>query len=147
MFLSGASLAGSRRFAVPAEPSTILGEISQEDLDSWAQQQWWNMQDCQPFWKTWCLFCRLVVFQCLGRDKEGRSHLTSQVSVFVVKRTARIRVYGIWICVFGIQPHSSPAERKPPGSIISGVLQVLQASVAAAAGCDARCICLSGYRN
>jgi len=40
MFLSGASLAGSHRFAIPAEPSTTLGEMSQEELDFWAQQPW-----------------------------------------------------------------------------------------------------------
>lgn len=96
----------SHRFAVPADPSTILREISQEELDSWAQQQWWNMQDCQHFWKTWCLFYRLVVFLCLGSDREGKRHLVSQVSVLVVKRTAQLRVDGIWICVFGIQPCS-----------------------------------------
>lgn len=111
MFLSGASLAGSHRFAVPAEPSAILGEISQEELDSRAQQQWWNMEDCQHFWKTWCLFCRLVVFLYLGRDMEGRRCLVSQVSVFVVKRTAQLRVDSIRICVFGIQPCSClPSE-------------------------------------
>lgn len=148
MFLSSASLAGSHRFAVPAEPSTILGEISQEELDSRAQQQWWNKEDCQHFWKTWCLFGRLVVFLCLGRDKEGRRHLVSQVSVFVVKRTSTTKSgWYLNLCLWN-STSLSPVEWIPfPGATISGVLRVLQASVAAAAGCDASCISLSGYRN